>query len=238
MDIYLNSRLVLIATFLGFITIAAIFIIKTIIDRGREKKLEKTIKEWDAKIQQQWNKRDEEAARIKAEAAKKIAAEAEAESKKKAETLIVLETNYADFFKSPEYKFIERFAGKYAAETNVQELSKLQSLLRTQQWDFSSYELELLVARELKRQKGEVLKSKILGDGHKERDEIIKAYLNNFVAEDEQMLVILAEILREENLFDGNLTDLKTELTKTADKIELEKFASLLLNDNDTPIRN
>ena len=222
----------LLISILAFFIIVTVSVILDVIYRRRLKIVEKNAREWNTKVIEQWEKRNEGFATVQAETAKNIAGELEAERKREAETLINLETNFPDFFKSPENKFIEQFAKKYADETDQEAMSKLQLLLKSRQWNFSSNELKLLVMKESKRQNLESVESKILSDGRKGRHEIIEAYLRSFHSDNEKMLEILAEILHKKDLFDGTLTDLKTEIVKLEEKIEADKFAELLLKDN------
>lgn len=229
----LNSTWLLLISVLAFFIVVTVSIIFDVIYRRRLKIVEKSAREWDAKVIEQWEKRNEGFSAVQAETAKKIAEELEAKRKKEAEILINLETSFADFFKSPENKFIEQFAKKYADETNQEAMSKLQLLLKSRQWDFSLYELKLLVIRECKRQNLENVESKIFSDASiKDRTEIIEAYLRNFHNDKEKTLEILAEILHKKDLFDGTLADLKTEIIKLEEKVEADKFAEVLLKDN------
>jgi hypothetical protein len=232
MDIYLNSTSVLLIAIFALISLVAIFYTKRFINHLRQKNIEKMAREWDAKVLEEWNKIHKKSGGTQTEANKTTVEKVETEEKKESETLIKLEANCPDFFKSPENKFIEQFAEKFANEINAEKLSKLQLLLKNRQWNFSLYELELLVNREVRKQNLESVKFKILSADSKGRDEIIEAYLENYHPSDEKMLTSLREILKERGLFDGNLTELKTELIKINEKIEAEKFANLLLNSN------
>jgi len=232
MDIYLNSTLVLLVTILGLISLGAIFYIKRFIIHLKQKKIEKMAREWDAKVLEEWNKRQKESDVKQPKANNNSAEKVEVESKKEVETLLILEAKCSGFFNSPENKFIEQFAAKFANETNAENLTKLQLLLKNRQWDFSLYELELLVTKEVRRQKLESVKIKVLSNNPKGIEEIIEAYLKNYPHSDEKALISLGEILKEKGLFDGTLTELETEVMKTNEKIESEKFANILLSNN------
>ena len=235
MDFLLNSRWVLLITLIGFAGVVFLIVTRTYIDRRKLKKIEQNVKDWDEKLVEEWNIKQEEQKRreekLKTETARKEAEKEAAEREKENEILATLETKRADFFISPENKFVERFAKKYADRWNENELAKLQTVLKNRQWDFSLLELKLLLARELEKQFRESVKSKILVGESGEQQKIIEIYLDNYHADDENALAALAEILKEKSLFEGSLQDLRRTVSECEENLEAEKFADILLND-------
>ena len=216
----LFENLGLIFAVTGILLMIGLLIVIPFSDYFKKKKLEKIFKESTIHNQQGWKKRRELS---------------ETRKQSEAKLLSVIENKYSDFLKSSEKRYIERFAEKLGDKMTDSELSKLQFILKEKQWDFSVSDLKLLIEGEIKKQKLKSIKFNFLGYSGKSHEEIIKVYLANFSCEDEIMLEILREVLKERGLSFNNLENLKKEVIQVKLKIEAEEFENFLLNDNPPP---
>lgn len=210
----------LIIPIIGILIMIGAMIVIPFSDYFKTRKLEKLSKLTTSQTQENLKRRKEDL---------------EAKKKRDAEALFKLEKVYSDFLNSFERKYIEGFAKKFGNKANELEYLKLQSLLKNNEWDFSTFELKLLVEREAKKQHFERIKSNFLTDAHATNYEIIKIFLTNFGSEDETMLEILQEILKDKGTTFANLGDLKKEVLQVKSKIEAEEFANFLLSGAQVP---
>lgn len=159
----------------------------------------------------------------------------EAHEKEKKEQEL-FQTEQVRLQNSSEYKYIEQFAKKYGKNFSNSELAKLKDLLNIRGFKFSDKEVLDIVNLALNKQKQYYAKIKILHENPKEIQDIIKAYLNFYKSDDNQMFEVLKEIIEEKGFygsFENNSEKLRKEVEKIEKEIELKIFEKRLLGESE-----
>ncbi len=112
------------------------------------------------------------------------------------------------------------------------DVRKLQTILQTRNWHFTTQELFVLVNRASCKMFFENTKARILLSPSNNQKEVIDAYLDSYQCQDHKTLSVLLEILKERELFKGNLTELSGLVEKVKKIIEIERFEQQLTTDD------
>lgn len=132
-------------------------------------------------------------------------------------------------------KYIQQFAKKYGDQFNREDLINLQKLLNN---EIPFNDLENSVSNEIEKRKIEAIKNKLLGEKPFKFYQCARNFLNLYQINDEKMLKILEEVLREKNLYSESHIYLKLALNKIEDEIKAENFKRRLFEENHTTLKD
>ncbi len=140
---------------------------------------------------------------------------------------------------SDEYRYIEQFAKKYGRNINTNELSKLGELLISRGFKFSNQQLRMVLAFALSQQRYGDAKQRILRENPYGARGLIKAYLNFYTPDDDEMLGVLEELMNDKKLYHllaSSRDTLREEVGRVYKELELEQFEKRLLNEDSLQI--
>lgn len=140
----------------------------------------------------------------------------------------------AEFTETDDYLLVRRFAEKFGAMADDNDLLQLLRLLETKGHFFELTELRNFVATEETSLLLEEARSKILSEDPRTKEEILRAYLKHFrpddVGPDDTGLVALETILQTQGLFRGTYAELQEELETMIQELKAQEFERGLMD--------
>ncbi|MGB2750999.1 MAG: restriction endonuclease [Pyrinomonadaceae bacterium] len=142
-------------------------------------------------------------------------------------------TAFPDFADNEAYVYVKQFAKRYGENYTVDDLSKLELLIRARGLKLTRGTVRYFIDKEIKCNRLENIRAKILLGDLQNTEDILHSYLNHFRTEDSEALDVLGEILQVRNFSFPSTADLKLALNDIEREIELRNFEQRLASEND-----